>query len=68
MVVRKVDSAKIFHKLLIMSNDYKLKAPLVPLVTSGSYHSDKKIRITKGREITQLHAIEIKVMAKQRLC
>ena len=65
VVVRKVASAKIFHKLLIMSNDYKLKAPLVHLVTSGSYNSDKKIRETKRREMTALHAIEQHIMTEQ---
>ena len=39
VVVHKVASAKILHKLFIMSDDYKLK---VPLQVSGSYNSEKK--------------------------
>ena len=39
VVVYKVASAKIFHKLFIVSDDYKLK---VPLKVSGSYNSEKK--------------------------
>ena len=39
VVVHKVASAKIFHKLFIMSDDYKLK---VPLEVSGSYNSETK--------------------------
>lgn len=48
VVVHKVASAKIFHKLFIMSDDYKLK---VPLELPGSYNSEKKSR-HRGPEIS----------------
>ena len=51
VVVHKVASAKIFHKLFIMSDDYKLK---VPLELPGSYNSEKDSR-KREAEISALH-------------
>lgn len=39
VVVHKVASAKIFHKLFIVSDNYKLK---VPLELPSSYNSEKE--------------------------
>ena len=53
VVVHKVASAKIFHKLFIMSDDYKLK---VPLELSGSYNTETK----PGQQRCEISAFPLK--------